>query len=79
MSNNPRRFWLLVSVCSVLGVVVGGTTSHAAINQCLDAEIPSHECLTQDPVMKTLEGIGMGLFVSTGAALGATWQTWQKD
>lgn len=79
MGRNSTRFWLAVTLCGVLGVIFGATTSEAAISQCLAAENPTDECLTQDPIIKRVEGISMGLFVGIGAAVGATWQIGQKE
>lgn len=79
MGRDAKRFWLIVIICGITGVVFGATTSQAAINQCLSTENPTNECLTQDPLMKRFEGMGMGLFVGVGSAVGATWQIGQKE
>jgi hypothetical protein len=73
-----QKLFSLVVMFGVVGVLVGGSVSHAESRQCLQAVNPSSECLTQEPWIKTLEGMGAGLFAGTGAALGATWQAWQK-
>lgn len=74
MGKNSKRFWLLVGFCGISGIILGATTSQAAINECLADDTPSHECLVQDPVTKKVEGIGMGLMVGVSAAVGAAWQ-----
>lgn len=58
---------------------MGATTSQAALNECLNADTPSQECLTQDPTMLKLENIGMGLVMGVGAAVGATWKMGQGE
>lgn len=77
MGNNSKRFWLLVTLCGVAGIITGATTSQAAINQCLSDETPNHECLMQDPDVKRIEGMSMGLIAGISAALGAAWQVGQ--
>lgn len=79
MNMKTGRFCLFIAGCSIAGVILGGTASQAEIRQCLTAELPTHECLTQNPVHETIEGMSFGLIAGLGAALGATWQMWQKD
>ncbi len=79
MGRNSRRAWLAIAVCGALGIIFGATTSQAAINECMTTSTPTNECLLQDPVVKRVEGIGMGLFVGVGAAIGATWQVWTQE
>lgn len=79
MVRKNSRLLILIATCSAVGVILGGTSSLAQTNQCLTATMPTAECLTQDPVMKTLEGMSLGLVAGAGAALGATWQIWQKQ
>lgn len=79
MDRKTNRLILLIVTCSAVGVVLGGTASQAQINQCQTTTALTDECLTQDPLYKTLEGMSVGLFAGAGAALGATWQIWQKD
>lgn len=69
-----NRFLLYIVACSAVGVVLGGTASWAESNQCWQAENTSSECLTQDPVFKTIQGMSTGLIAGAGAALGASWQ-----
>ena len=68
----------LIVLCSLFGIVLGATSSQAEMNQCLTAENPTDDCLTQNPVQKRIEGMGMGLFAGAGAAVGATWHLGQK-
>lgn len=77
--GRTNRFLLLVLSCGALGIVFGGTASRAEMNQCLTAASPTNECLTQDPVVETFEGMSMGLVAGAGAAAGAGWQLLNKD
>ncbi len=74
MGIKNNRFLILIASCSVAGVILGGTTSWAYSNQCLQAQNLTSECLTQDPVTKTIEGMSMGLLAGAGAAVGAALQ-----
>jgi hypothetical protein len=78
MGNNSKRFWFLVTFCGILGSVLGATTSQAAINQCFTDASPSHECMTQSPMERKVEGISMGLLAGVSAAIGASWRVLQK-
>ncbi len=69
-----NRFFLYIVACSAIGVVLGGTASWAQSNQCWQAENTTSQCLTEDPVLKTIQGMSTGLIAGAGAALGATWQ-----
>lgn len=79
MGRKINRAYLVITLCGILGVIVGGTASRAELNQCQAAEMPADSCLTQDPVTETVEGMGAGLIAGAGAAVGATWQQWRKD
>ena len=68
----PRPFFLMVGLCSIAGVVLGGTSSWAESNRCVQAVSPTAECLTQSPTYKTLEGMSVGLVAGVGAAVCAT-------
>ena len=74
MVRKNSRLLLMVSLCSIAGVVVGGTSGWAETNSCLQAPIPTAECLTTNPTLKTIEGMSVGLVAGVGAALGAAWQ-----
>lgn len=74
MGIKNKRFLILIATCSIAGVVLGGTTSWAYSNQCLQAENMTSECLTQDPVTKTIQGMSVGLLAGAGAAVGAAVQ-----
>lgn len=78
MDRKNTRLYLYVLVCGVLGVILGGTTSRAQMNQCILEDTPTSSCLTQNPWAETAEGMSMGLIAGTGAAVGATWQLWRK-
>lgn len=79
MGRKTNRFLFFVLTLSALGVILGGTASYAQVNQCQNSNTPTSECLTQDPIVETLEGMSLGLFAGAGAAFGATWQLRQKD
>ncbi|MDP8966329.1 MAG: hypothetical protein M3O33_20565 [Cyanobacteriota bacterium] len=74
MDRKSNRLLILIATCSVAGVVLGGTTSWAQSNQCLNSKNLTNECLTQDPVTKTIEGMSVGLLAGAGAAAGAVFQ-----
>lgn len=79
MDRKAHRLFLYVALCSIAGVILGGTASRAEINQCLTDETPSNECLTESPITKTLEGMSAGLVAGAGAAVGIALQLRQKD
>ena len=79
MGRKRNRFLLLIVSCSAAGVVLGGTTSWSQSNQCLHVNTVVSECLTQDPVVKTIQGMSTGLIAGAGAALGAVWQLRQEE
>lgn len=79
MGIKTKRLLLLVVSCSAAGVILGGTASWAQSNQCMQASNITSECLTQDPVMKTLQGMSTGLIAGAGAAFGAAWQLRHED
>jgi hypothetical protein len=74
MDRKHNRLLILIATCSVAGVVLGGTTSWAYSNQCLQAKHVTNDCLTQDPIAKTVEGMSVGLLAGAGAAVGAAFQ-----
>lgn len=73
--KTQRPVWVVILVCSAAGVILGGTASWAESNQCLQAKEVTNQCLTQDPVIKTVEGMGAGMVAGMGAAIGATWSS----
>lgn len=79
MDRKAKRLSLLVISCSAAGVILGGTASWAESNQCLQASSITSECLTQEPLTKTLQGMSTGLIAGAGAAFGAAWQLRQED
>lgn len=64
---------LLILLCSLAGVAVGGTASWAESSQCLQAKVLTNQCLTQSPIVKTLEGMATGMVAGVGAGAGAAW------
>ena len=79
MGRKNNRLLILIASCSIAGVVLGGTSSWAQSNQCLQAKNVTTECLTQDPVSKTIEGMSVGLFAGAGAAAGAALQLSRQE
>lgn len=79
MGRKTNRFLLLVTLCSATGVVLGGTASWAESSQCLQDVTPSSECLTQNPIINTFEGMSVGLVAGAGAAIGAALQLKRED
>ncbi|MDF5723427.1 MAG: hypothetical protein PUP91_23735 [Rhizonema sp. PD37] len=73
MDRKTKRLLLLVVSCSVTGVILGGSASWAQSNICLHASTVTSECLTHDPITKTIEGMSTGLVAGAGAAFGAAW------
>ena len=74
MGIKNKRLLILIATCSIAGVILGGTTSWASTNQCLQAKNLTNECLSQDPVTKTIQGMRVGLLAGAGAAVGAAFQ-----
>ncbi|RCJ25708.1 hypothetical protein A6S26_15325 [Nostoc sp. ATCC 43529] len=73
-NRKTRRLLLLVVSCSITGVILGGTASWAESNMCLQDSKVTSDCLTQDPIEKTIQGMSTGLLAGAGAAFGAAWQ-----
>ncbi|MBH8563288.1 hypothetical protein I8748_14015 [Nostoc sp. CENA67] len=79
MDRKTKRLLLLVVSCSVAGVILGGTTSWAESNLCLRADQVTSDCLTQDPIEKTIQGMSTGLVAGAGAAFGVAWNARHQD
>lgn len=79
MDRKTKRLLLLVISCSVAGVILGGTSSWAQSNLCLRASNVTNDCLTQDPIQKTIEGMSIGLVAGAGAAFGVAWNARHED
>ncbi|AFZ32629.1 hypothetical protein Glo7428_4180 [Gloeocapsa sp. PCC 7428] len=79
MDRKVKRLVLLIVSCSASGVILGGTASWAESKQCLKASQVTTECLTQDPITNTLQGISTGFIAGAGAAFGAAWQLRHED
>lgn len=79
MGRKNKRLLILIASCSIAGVVLGGTASWAQTNHCLQAKNLTSECLTQDPLTKTIEGMSVGLFAGAGAAAGAAFQLRRQE
>jgi len=74
-----RRFLLLIVSCSVTGVILGGTASWAESSLCLQDNKVTSECLTQNPIEKTIQGMSTGFLAGAGAACGAVWRLRHED
>ncbi|MEH2238298.1 hypothetical protein [Nostoc sp.] len=79
MVRKTQRLLLLVVSCSITGVILGGTAGWAESSLCLQDSKVTSECLTQDPIQKTIQGMSTGLLAGAGAALGAAWQLRRED
>ncbi|MCC5625116.1 hypothetical protein [Nostoc sp. CHAB 5715] len=79
MVRKTQRLLLLVVCCSITGVILGGTAAWAESNLCLEDSKVTSECLTQDPIQKTIQGMSTGLLAGAGAASGAAWQLRHED
>ncbi|BAY88076.1 hypothetical protein NIES37_22540 [Tolypothrix tenuis PCC 7101] len=79
MDRKTKRLLMLVVFCSLSGVILGGTTSWAESTMCLEAKTVTSDCLTQDPIQKTIQGMSTGLVAGAGAAFGVAWQLRQQD
>jgi hypothetical protein len=79
MDRKSNRLLLLVVSCSISGVVLGGTSAWAESRMCLRADTISSECLTENPVQKTIQGMSTGLLAGAGAAAGAAWNLRHQD
>ncbi|BAZ80984.1 hypothetical protein PN497_23145 [Sphaerospermopsis kisseleviana CS-549] len=73
MDIKTKRLLLLVVSCSLSGVILGGTASWAESKMCMRADTITSECITQNPVEKTIQGMSTGLLAGAGAAFGAAW------
>ncbi|MBD2512240.1 MAG: hypothetical protein V7K69_24210 [Nostoc sp.] len=79
MVRKTQRLLLLVVCCSITGVILGGTAAWAESNLCLEDSKVTSDCLTQDPIQKTIQGMSTGLLAGAGAACGAVWQLRHED
>lgn len=79
MDRKTNRVISVIVACSAAGVLLGGASSWADSRQCLRTSTPTSECLTQNPVTKTIQGMSFGLLAGAGAAVGATWQLRKQE
>ncbi|HEY9632914.1 MAG TPA: hypothetical protein V6D14_05895 [Coleofasciculaceae cyanobacterium] len=79
MDRKNNRLLILIATCSIAGVVLGGTTSWAYSNQCLQAKNVTNDCLTVNPTNKIFEGMSVGLLAGAGAAVGAALQLRRQE
>ncbi|QOV22690.1 hypothetical protein [Anabaenopsis elenkinii] len=79
MDRKTKRLLLLVCSCSLAGVILGGTSSWAESNSCLQSQTVTSDCLTQDPIQRTIQGMATGLVAGAGAAAGVAWNLRHED
>ncbi|MBI1242049.1 hypothetical protein [Umezakia ovalisporum] len=79
MDRKIKRLLLLVFSCSLAGVILGGTSSWAKSNLCLQSETVTSDCLQQEPLEKTLQGMSTGLLAGATAAGCAAWNFRHED
>ncbi|WP_071189022.1 hypothetical protein [Trichormus sp. NMC-1] len=79
MDRKSKRLLLLVVSCSISGVILGGTSAWAESKMCWRADTVTSECLTQNIVEKTIQGMSTGLLAGAGAAFGAAWNLHHQD
>ncbi|MEA5583702.1 hypothetical protein VB620_20450 [Nodularia harveyana UHCC-0300] len=79
MDRKTKRLLLLVCSCSLAGVILGGTSSWAESNLCLQSETVTDNCLTQNPIQRTIQGMSTGLIAGAGAAGGVAWNLHHED
>ncbi|MDB9305127.1 MULTISPECIES: hypothetical protein [Cyanophyceae] len=79
MDRKTKRLLMLVFSCSLTGVILGGTSSWAESNLCLQSETVTSDCLKQEPIQKTIQGMSTGLVAGVGAAGGAAWNFRDQD
>jgi hypothetical protein len=79
MDRKTKRLLLLVVSCSLTGVILGGTSSWAESNICLQSEEVTSDCVTEDPVEKTMEGMSTGFLAGAGAACCVAWNARHHD
>lgn len=74
MDIKTKRLALLVVSCSAVGVILGGSASLADSNQCWQSQEVTNDCLTTDPLVKTMQGMSTGLIAGFTAAVVAALQ-----
>jgi hypothetical protein len=79
MDRKTNRLLLLVVSCSISGVILGATSGWAESKMCMNSNNITSECITQDPVQKTIQGMATGLIAGAGAAFGAAWNLRHED
>jgi hypothetical protein len=79
MARKTQRLLLLIISCSMTGVILGGTAGWAESNLCLEDSKVTSECLTQNPIQKTIQGMSTGLLAGAGAGFGAVWHLRNED
>ena len=74
MDIKNKRLALLVISCSAVGVILGGSASWADSNQCWEFKDVTNNCITTEPIARTMQGMSTGLIAGFVAAVAATWQ-----
>jgi hypothetical protein len=79
MVRKSNRLIVLITACSAAGAIIGGTSNWIDSHTCLQAAQVTTKCLTQDPLVSTIQGMSIGLVAGAGAAVGASRQVKQRD
>lgn len=74
MHIKNKRLALLVISCSAVGVILGGSASWADSNQCWKSKDVTNDCITTEPIVRTMQGMSTGLIAGFVAAVAATGQ-----
>jgi hypothetical protein len=65
-----RQFYLLLGICSAIGLLLGGVVAQAESQQCFEADELLPNCFLS-PQTRTVEGMASGVVAGGGAAVGA--------
>lgn len=60
---------LLLSICSAIGLLMGGSIAQAESQRCLEADELLPQCF-RSPQTRTIEGMASGVVAGGGAAVG---------
>ncbi len=71
MDVKTKRLAFLVISCSAVGVILGGSASWADSDRCWQAQDVTNDCLIQEPLVKTMQGMSTGLIAGVTAGVAA--------